>query len=424
MFSTNIRCFLSQICLCLLLFSPTAYADDAQISFSQGVKEYKQGHYVDALNYFLVAENKGYQSSQLFHNLGVVYLKLDQLDQARKNFLETLRYPSIAALGNYNLGLIALKRGNTELANTHFTKVIRISQDPNLTILAQRQLLKDAATNRPIQSWKVLTKVSRGYDDNVNFSPEDVGSGIRDAYTELLLYGTVMFTKNQPIGLGLDAYVYDVNYDDVDANNYTQNAFLLKFPIQYERWLLQPGLIAQWSRYGGTGYQKTKGFEFSSRYFKTPSSHYLAKYSYEDIESLNNRYNFLEGSRQRLKLENQYSYKAYKTNVYYELENNDRTDRGNASYSPLRNTISGQLTYAINSSFTANGNIKYRISDYERIKTFSRHDKQLQFSWGGEFKFNKHVSLKGIHTWTKNNSSKSFRKYKRHRVALNLQLIY
>jgi len=427
MFPINSKCFLYHIYLCFLLFIPVAYATDgAEIDFSIGVKEYKKGHYDAALEDFLNAKQKGYQSAQLFHNLGVVYLKLGQLERAKGSFSQSLNYPSIAPLAHYNLALIAIKRGDDEAANSHFEDVIALSQDPNLTALAKQRLLKQTVVVpvSAIKSWQVFARVGSGYDDNVRFTPEDVGGVGKDGYTELLLYGTAMLAKNKPVSIALDAYVYDVNYDDISTNDYIQSSFLLKFPMYYMNWKIQPGLIAQWSKYGGEGYQRIQGGELRSKYIHSLSTSYLIKYTYENIDSLNVPYDFLEGSRQRLKLEAQFLHKGYKTNIYHELEVNSRSDRKNESYSPMRNTLSGQISYALNNSLSLNGNVKYRISDYPKIAAYDRHDKQFQFSWGGLFRLNKYTSLRGVHTWTNNDSSDPQRDYNRHRVILSVQLSY
>ncbi len=421
------RCFFYQVCVCFLLFISIAQADNGDIAFSNGVKAYKEANYSRALHYFTQAEKAGYQSGQLFHNLGVVSIKLDQLNRAWESFTKTLDYPAIAPLGHYNLGLIAANRGDIEIANKHFEQAINISQDPALTELARKRLSaqgKNSAAFVGSKQWKILARVGRGHDDNVNFTPDEVSSGIDDGYTELLFYGSAMFTKNQPVGIGVDAYVYDVNYDDIDSNNYLQNSVLLKFPLQYGRWKIQPGLMSQWSKYGGKDYQKIKGLELKSRYIKNDTTHYLFKYSYEDINSLNSQYDFLEGSRHKLRLGNEHRQHAYRTNIYYELEVNERNDKTGESFSPRRHTLNGLFTYALSHDFSMNGNVKYRLSDYPDVGDFERDDKRLQVSWGGQFRINKYTALKGLHTWTKNDSSDSNRDYDRHRLAFSLQFSY
>ena len=304
---------------------------------------------------------------------------------------------------------------------------MNISQDSRLTELARKRLLgqgKENTSALDARQWKVLARVGKGYDDNVHFTPDELSSGIDDGYTESLLYGSVMLTKKQPVGIGIDAYIYDVNYDDVESNNYRQNSVLLKFPLEYGSWKIQPGLMSLWSKYGGKDYQKVKGFELKSRYIKNNATEYLLKYSYEDINSLNSRYDFLEGSRHKLRLGHQYQQNTYRTNIYYELEVNDRTDKTSESFSPRRHTVNGLITYALSHSLSMNGNVRYRLSDYLGMNTFERDDKQLQVSWGGKFRINKYAALKGQHTWTKNNSSDSRRDYERQRVVFSLQFTY
>ncbi len=418
------RNFLSQIFLYSLFFLSVAQADSNGTFFSKGVKEYKENHYSAALEFFLAAKNGGLESAQLFHNLGVVYLKIGQLDHARKSFLQCLEYPSVAPLAYYNLALLALKTGDDDTASTHLNQVIILSQDSNLTELARRKLSGGDTTIVTTKQWQILIRAGKGYDDNVNFAPEDTGSGNRDSYNELLLYGTAFLTRSKPIGVALDAYIYDVNFDDINTNDFSQSSLLLRFPIHYLNWIIQPALIAKWSRYGGKGYQNINGFELSSKYYKTQYNYYLAKYTFEKINSLNSQYDFLEGARQRLKLESQYLHNAYKINFYYELETNNRTDRRNQSYSPQRNTVSGKITYALNDVFSINGGLKYRLSDYPKIVTFNRYDKQFELSVGGQFKLNKHTYLRCLYTHTENGSSDARRDYDRQRLIFSVQLFY
>lgn len=422
---SSIKYFVYQICWCFLFFMPIVQAGtSAEDFFISGVEKFKQGSYDDALIYFRNAKHNGYESAQLFHNLGVVYLKLGQLNKARENFIQTLRYPSIESLGHYNLGLVDLDQGNYGDAKARFKKVVQRGGNPALVALARKRLLQKNLSKIDIKNWTVLARIGKGYDDNVNFTPDDLDSNVDDAYTELLVYGSIMLTEKKPMGVGIDAYVYGVNYDDVNANNFTQTSFLLKFPMQYNKWKIQPGITAQWLQYGGDGYQRINGFELKSKYFKSTSTQYLAKYTYEKMDSLAERFNFLEGSRQRLRLEHQYKQNAYKTKFYYELEVNNRTDRISQSYSPRRHSLSGSLSYEVNDSLSMNGNLKYRSSDYPTVNSYDRDDKQLQASWGGQFKLNKYTALKGQHTWVKKNSSDSRRDYDRHRVVFSIQLDY
>ncbi len=423
--------------LCFLLLTFTAQADNtiknnnAEKYFLDGVSNYKKGETDKALQFFKKAQREGYHEVQLYHNLGVLYFKEKQLDKAWENFSKTLSDPGFSPLGHYNLSLVALKKNKITIAKQHLQIVIKTSQNPTLTKLAKKRLEKQHTSEH--KPWQTLLKISKGYDDNVNFTPIDLGSGVDDTYTELLFYTTLSLTQQEvskkfPINIILDAYLYDVNYDTINISDYTQTSLFLKFPIQYKglgkNWEIQPSLTTQWSKYGGQDYQKIEGLELKSTYYDNDSSYSSLKYSYEAITSQNKRYDFLEGVRQKLRLTTYYHKKNYKTQFYYELELNDRQDKAKYSYSPQRHSLNGQITYALSDDILVNASSKYRLSNYPKVNSFERNDKQVQLSWGGLIRLNQYLSLKAQHSWTKNKSSDARRDYQRHQVIFSLQMYF
>lgn len=89
-----------------LLFAGTLLASDAQQLFRAGNQAFQKGDYQKAAQDYLEILNKGYESGELYYNLGNAYFKMGKLGLARLYYERAKRFiPDDEAL-NENLKLL------------------------------------------------------------------------------------------------------------------------------------------------------------------------------------------------------------------------------------------------------------------------------------------------------------------------------
>ncbi len=75
----------------LLLSSPEFAQSSARHFFEQGNTAYREGNYQEAIQHYQAVLNTGFESSQVYYNLGNCYYKLDQIGRAILYYEKALR---------------------------------------------------------------------------------------------------------------------------------------------------------------------------------------------------------------------------------------------------------------------------------------------------------------------------------------------
>ncbi len=76
---TSVKLFLI---LCLIFFSSKGFSSENAKSFYNGIKNYNNGKYEQAVNNFLFVANKNIKNGKLFYNIGNSYFNKNELGQA------------------------------------------------------------------------------------------------------------------------------------------------------------------------------------------------------------------------------------------------------------------------------------------------------------------------------------------------------
>lgn len=137
------------------------------------------------------------------------------------------------------------------------------------------------------------------------------------------------------------------------------------------------------------------------------------RYGYEDIRSENTLYNYLEGSRHKVRAEYRQYNKSNIKKVYYELELNNRNDLTTASYSPKRHTVRGRYTHIFSQDWRLAGDLAYRLSDYPTVASQNRKDTRLKASAYLDYYFDKTMKLRAKIEYTDNSSNLNIYDYTR-----------
>ena len=154
------------------------------------------------------------------------------------------------------------------------------------------------------------------------------------------------------------------------------------------------------------------------------------RYRYEDIASDYINYDYLEGWRQKLRLE----YRQYnRTNIgqlYYELELNDREDYVSTttgdeySYSPTRHTLRGKYTEFLDKNWRLTGDISYRMSDYPATSTQDRNDDRWMLATYLDYRFDKSTRLRTKLQYSDNQSTEDLYDYDRVILSVGINKLF
>jgi len=358
----------------------------------------------------------------LYYNLGVTYYRLGDYEKAKINFEIVARTSDMVTVAHYNLGRVARKQRQPEVAKTHFSLVLETSKDEKLRRLA-RSNLAQLRSKQGIWTGAVATKF--GYDDNVRaVSGAAKGESAFlsvSGYAQNLIRGT----RNNGVSISGDFLLLDYF-----SQNENQSAIRLgvkrwtrlgKTPTYYR------GYIDS-STYRGSAYQNILGFEAGGRSRLNKNANLRVRYRFENISSLNPTYDYLQGWRQRFRIEHRKrDTKAKKRRrYYYELELNDRQDKSGPaeSFSPMRNTLRGTYDWPLNKSWGTSADFSFRYSAYPVLGIESRTDQRLRLGFTVSRELKKDLKLRIKYRLTYNDSTVARYDYVSNRIYAGISYYY
>jgi hypothetical protein len=160
------------------------------------------------------------------YNVGVASVRLGRYDRAERAFIEVARTPAMAPLAWYNLGLVALARGEEPAARRWFERTRNSGGDAALIALANERLATlapPAAVDEP-SPWSVFASLGAGHDDNVALRAEGVAplpTGEADEFIE------VQAAVSRAVGSRWRAELGAYHVDYLELDGFDQSAFAL-----------------------------------------------------------------------------------------------------------------------------------------------------------------------------------------------------
>lgn len=421
------------------LISPAILAAPAvsQDAFKKGTESFRQGNYAAAVRTFNKAEAQGMSSPALYYNLASSYYKLGEYRKAKEYFNRVRKYKGMKYLAEYNLGLVALKLKDKKTAKKWFSSVAKNSKDKKLVFLAEKKLKeitprKAAAQKTPkwvTQKWTTYLSASLGYDDNVNFAPLGIAAKRSDSFYEIVASADYLFTGNRKNGWVGEAYFYDIDYFSESLFDEYEFGAGIKKHLQLNRdWQTQYTLDMSKINYGGSEYQTIAKIGAEARNSLSNKERVYLRYAYENINSDNPLFDYLEGWRQKLRAEYRLYRKQNKSRLYYELELNNRNDlrlvSGDFSYSPTRHTFRGIYTSIFSPEWHLIGDLSYRASDYPATANQNRKDDRIKAAVYADYRFNRDLKLRAKVEYTDNRSTDDIYDYKRTVYTLGLSALF
>lgn len=377
----------------LVLFTSSLLAS-AETDFEKGVTAFKSGDNAAAASYFEQALQQGMDTVALRYNLASSYYKLGRYEDAKKYFKIVNQTVAMRDLAEFNLGLIAIKQKKWSLARRYFNSIKTSGKDEKLIRLSKQQLV---LLQKKEDTWKTYVSASVGHDDNISSASSDSVSGVSDTFYDLYASADYLLTGRRKDGWVADAYVYRIDFRDTDSYDENHYSAGIKRAFIFDDWETSAQFSLLKSTFGDDDYLSSGKLDFRVRKPISKNERVYLRYRYEDINSDKSIYDYLEGSRQRARVEyRQYNPSNFKQ-LYYELESNNRGQLVTSSYaydySPVRHTLRGKYTQYLDDQWSLSADLSYRQSDYPISASFDRDDDRWQLALSAGYRFDRTFKL-------------------------------
>ncbi|MBC7183417.1 MAG: tetratricopeptide repeat protein, partial [Marinobacter sp.] len=188
--------------LSLLLVAPAGLeadeTDTGMEQFRAGIQSFEDGNLRAARAQFESAVAAGLTSPSLFYNLGVTCYQLGDYPAAEAAFRKLLDGQN-GYLARYNLGLVALERGDPDAAKSWFEQSAGHGAPEKIRALSLSQLDKlgeASALPGNSEGRRAYLAVSGGYDSNIAGLPEATASSEGGVFLDALAAGTLEVSGN------------------------------------------------------------------------------------------------------------------------------------------------------------------------------------------------------------------------------------
>jgi tetratricopeptide (TPR) repeat protein len=396
---------------------------------------FNQGEYVQAKRHFENAlaqgQGKGAANPVIYYNLGSVCYKLEQYDCSRDYFKKLLDDDRFTAVAYYNLALIENRQGDDAAAIDYLKASKTVSRDAQVVALVDQQLFKlqnvtaDSNPETAQKDWHANVYLTSGYDSNIKFAPLDVASNESGTFiTGIALFDKVIAGsdsgKNKP-ALLFTSSVFLSNYFSSDFNDYDLYDIGLRYKWLVRQWYNSIDLNVKRSTYGHVDYQQVYAASYKTSHRYSNGDLLRVRYRYQQIDSLDAIYDYLQGHQQKLSLGYQINLTSDSVYLWYELETNNRENSATRNYSPTRNTVSARYEKKFDSTNKVYAELAYRHSDYEPTQTQDRTDNRTDYVLSYEHDFVADWELLARWQSTSNRSTDSVYSYDRDVATLTLR---
>ena len=410
----------------MLMFSSAVLAS-AEENFKKGSEFFKQADYSSAVVQFKLAEKQGMRSVALYYNLASSYFKLEDYENSKRYFKAVAKSEKMRDLAEYNLGLIALKEDNSDEADQYFSNIVKHSKDKKIVALSRSQLFD---MQKADEAWKAHFFANMGYDDNITALPSDAAADISDSFYNLFVSVDTVIAGERSDGWIADVSYFRTDFSDTDIYDQYQYALGIRREVPLGNWDTSFHLNLTKKTFGDEDFQTVTKLDMIGKKSVSDTGRLYLRYRYEDVGSDNVIYDYLEGSRQRAKIE----YRSYTSKnikqLYYELELNDggiypyEGGPDAYEYSPTRHTVRGKYTQILSEQWHLIGDLSYRVSDYPESASFDRNDKQGKLTLSVDYRFDKSLKLKTSLLFMNNESTVDLYDYDKTMMTIGVSKLF
>ena len=402
----NIKILTQYFLTALILVVTSNVMATAQLNFNLGAESYKVGDNVSAARFFESAMKQGMDSVSLKYNLASSYYKLGRYEEAKSIFLQLKKTTEMIDIAEYHLGLIAIKQKDGSLARSYFNSIVKSGKDEKLIKLSEKQLL---ALKGKEDLWMSTVLLNLGNDNNISSVADDSVLGRSDSFYELFISSDLLIAGSRKNGWVGNVSLFGIDYSDTDINDENHFSLALTRGIQLDDWNTSVKLNISKSTYGGEDFQTSGKLDLTGSKSIDKQQFIYLRYQAADFRSDRILYDYLDGWRQRARVEYRLYSKSNIQQIYYELELNSRgllvTSMDSYDYSPTRHTVRGQYTQKINNQWWLNGDISYRYSGFPSSSSIDREDNQWQLALSSDYRFNKTLKLNVKYQYINNEST-------------------
>jgi tetratricopeptide (TPR) repeat protein len=404
----------------MYLFSSVLHASSVE-DYYKGVEYFKKADYQAAIVAFEAAEKKGMASAALYYNLGSAYFKLGNYPDSEKYFRRVTEYPDQRPLAEYNLGLIALKLDNRAAASEHFEYAKRYSSDKKIVDASKQKIDSLKAYLKP---WGLLLIANFGYDDNISVTPDNIAVGIDDSFLSIYANADFLIHGERKRGWLVDARFFRIDYDDSDNFNQDFYTIGLRNEHRFGDWKTVAHLRAGESTFGDQDLQSFYKLDLLGAKSLPGNQGVILQYRFDDFNSENPLYDYLEGWRQRAQLRYTRNTTTSTQQAYYELELNNRgelvTSLFSYEYSPTRHTLGGKYIHKFSNRWYLTGDLSYRFSDFPASATVNREDERWRLDLLLDYRIDSTFLIKSQVKTIDNVSTVDFYTYDKTVISLGL----
>ncbi len=413
--------------LLLLLTTGIAVASPAD-DFRKGQQAFRSGQYQQALEWFQQARRAGLKNVAIHYNLGVTYYRLGRYHEAEQAFLATARYPEMAPLAWYNLGLVKRQQGDKKAAAEWFRKAREGSRDSKLRQLAAERLAELRA------HWQGFVSAGIGYDDNITLLSDvvNIPSGRSDTFFELYASTRGILSGRRQDGILLRAGVFADRYASLGQYDYSEFNVGLYKTRPLAKWATEGGLRLSRSSYGGRDYLQILGLELRGHRNLTHGTRLQVRLRLRDLQAVDNIYDYLSGSSYDLRVATRWRLDTDNVlRAYYQYQDNNRNDRvidatNFRSVSPQRHRLRLAWHHSITPAWQLRLAAEYRRSRYktdnlEAGTPIRRKDDRLRGQLELRRKLDRQTALVFSYQYTDNGSSIARYDYQRKVLLASVQ---
>jgi Tfp pilus assembly protein PilF len=394
--------------------------------FELGKKSFNNKNYNKALEHFENTIKVSPDSISLTYNIAVTHFKLENYDRSQFYFNKIVNNPKMTSLVEYNLGLIELKLNNKDKAKDLFTKVYNNTTKTKLKSLSKKQLKKLNYTVKKRESKKLKSSVwvATGYTDNVSSISTGTASGKADSFNIYAAYvkGALSNTLNR--GLTAKLRYYTLLYSVENQFDFSELELNTSYNFLEGRYKSNVTLLIKKSDLGGKSYQSTTGVDAKFRNRLSKGNYLTVRARLENITDDSKIYTYLEGSRQRFRINYRIINKNHTNRFWYQYELNDRKDTFLTSYSPQRHFLRYTYKLRFSGSWKLNAGVGYRKSNYPDKPTKTREDDRLRYLLSVENKFASNWYVRGGYEYRDNQSTDKKYTYIRNVYFVNVKWRY
>lgn len=355
----------------LLLCDGAAASATAPSPLEAGIRAYRAGDLVAALELFLEARAQGPEGDTLLFNLGLTYYRLGNYTAARRTFLALRQRPAMTAVAEYHLGLVAAQVGQMDRATAHL-RAAAAGDSVELQRLARTALKR--LTDRPVaRAPAAYAALGLGFNSNRNQISEAIhitGPEPESAYAELS--GVLQYPLSGLASTDLRASVFRRDYEKDDALDHTAIQLSLRRTWHGSPWRMTLAAESIAAFLGGDSLLSAYGLSLEGVH-RIGSSTLRLRYRPSVIKG-GSGYEYFDGQNHRAELAEEFLLGDLQIRAGYEVEMDDRHDRrvGDQFYSksPVRHGPYLRLSRTLTPNITLDLNAAYRRSRYRDVDRF------------------------------------------------------